>query len=214
MFITALAGLALGDITAILQATPLVLTALSIFVLGQRAGPLEIVIVVLGFAGVLLIVQPGANSAALPALLAFATAVMIAFRDLVTRTLDPSIPSSVVALSTTVLVCLLGWAGQPFQAWQPMTPLLWVYVACTAVLVALANVLMVRAFRGVDLAVVSPFRYAVVIWAMVAGYLVWGDRPNGLALLGVALIIGCGLILMRREWKKSSRPELQADAAP
>jgi drug/metabolite transporter (DMT)-like permease len=214
MFITALAGLALGDITAILQATPLVLTALAIFVLGQRAGALEWAVVVLGFVGVLLIVQPGANAAALSALLAFATAVMIAFRDLVTRTLDPAIPSSVVALSTTIMVCLLGWAGAPFQTWQPMTPLLWLYVTCTAVLVAGANVLMVRAFRGVDLAVVSPFRYAVVVWAMIMGYLVWGDRPNAMALLGVALIVGCGLIVMRREWKKAARPELRPDEGP
>lgn len=213
MFITALAGLALGDITAILQATPLVLTALSIFVLGQRAGAFEWTVVVLGFAGVLMIVQPGGNSAAWLAGLAFLTAVMIAFRDLVTRTLDPTIPSPVVALATTVLVCVLGWAGAPFQTWQPMTPVLWVYVTCTAVLVAAANLLMVRAFRGVDLAVVSPFRYAVVIWAMIVGYWVWGDTPNLLALCGVVLIVGCGLALMRREWMKTRRPDLEAEGA-
>ena len=68
MFITALAGLALGDITAILQSTPLVLIVLSIFVLGQKAGLFEWLIVVTGFVGVLLIVQPGANAAAWSAL--------------------------------------------------------------------------------------------------------------------------------------------------
>jgi drug/metabolite transporter (DMT)-like permease len=213
MFITALAGLALGDITAILQATPLVLIVLSIFVLGQRAGAFEWIVVVLGFAGVLMIVQPGGNAAAWLAGLAFLTSVMIAFRDIVTRTLDPKIPSSVVALATTVAVCLLGWAGAPLQEWKPMTPTLWVYVACTAVLVAAANLLMVRAFRGVDIAVVSPFRYAVVVWAMLVGYWVWGDRPNALALCGVALIVACGLALMRREWVKSRRPELEAEGA-
>jgi drug/metabolite transporter (DMT)-like permease len=213
MFITALAGLALGDITAILQATPLVLTALSIFILGQRAGMFEWATVFLGFLGVLMIVQPGANTGAWLAGLAFLTAVLIAFRDILTRTLDPSIPSSVVALATTVAVCLLGWAGAPFQTWNPMTPLLWGYVTGTAILVAAANLLMVRAFRGVDIAVVSPFRYAVVVWAMAAGYAVWGDRPNLLALGGVCLIVVCGLALMRREWLKARRPELEAEGA-
>jgi drug/metabolite transporter (DMT)-like permease len=213
MFITALAGLALGDITAILQATPLVLTALSIFVLGQRAGVFEWMVVVLGFAGVLMIVQPGGNSAAWLAALAFLTAVMIAFRDIVTRTLDPAIPSPVVALATTVAVCVLGFAGGLVQTWKPMTPMLWLYVVATAVLVAAANLLMVRAFRGVDLAVVSPFRYAVVIWAMLVGYWVWGDTPNALAVCGVILIVVCGLALMRREWMKARRPDLEAEGA-
>jgi drug/metabolite transporter (DMT)-like permease len=213
MFITALAGLALGDITAILQATPLVLIVLSIFLLGQRAGAFEWVVVILGFLGVLMIVQPGANSAAWLAGLAFLTSIMIAFRDIVTRTLDPSIPSPVVALATTIAVCLLGWAGAPFQNWQPMTPLLWFYVSCTAVLVAAANLLMVRAFRGVDIAVVSPFRYAVVVWAMIVGYMVWGDVPNSLALGGVLLIVVCGLALMRREWLKARRPDLEVEGA-
>lgn len=213
MFITALGGLALGDITAILQATPLVLTALSIFVLGQRAGAFEWVVVILGFAGVLMIVQPGANAAAWLAGLAFLTAVMIAFRDIVTRTLNPQIPSSVVALATTIAVCLLGWAGAPFQEWKPMTPTLWLYVIGTAFLVAAANLLMVRAFRGVDIAVVSPFRYAVVVWAMIVGYWVWGDKPNFLALCGVVVIVGCGLALTRREWIKARRPDLEAEGA-
>jgi drug/metabolite transporter (DMT)-like permease len=213
MFITALAGLALGDITAILQATPLVLIVLSIFVLGQRAGAFEWIVVILGFLGVLMIVQPGANSAAWLAGLAFLTSVMIAFRDIVTRTLDPSIPSPVVALATTVAVCMLGVAGGLFQEWRPMTPTLWLYVFGTAVLVAAANLLMVRAFRGVDIAVVSPFRYAVVVWAMLVGYWVWGDKPNLLALCGVVLIVVCGLALMRREWKKSRRPDLEAEGA-
>jgi drug/metabolite transporter (DMT)-like permease len=213
MFITALAGLALGDITAILQATPLVLTALSIAVLGQRAGGFEWAMVLLGFVGVLLIVQPGANAAAWSAGLAFLTAVMIAFRDLITRTLDPAIPTPVVALATTVLVCLLGWAAGPLETWKPMTVVLWLYVVCTAFLVAAANLLMVRAFRGVDLAVVSPFRYAVVIWAMLVGYWVWGDTPNTMAVCGVFLIVVCGVAVMRREWIKAKRPALDSDAA-
>jgi drug/metabolite transporter (DMT)-like permease len=213
MFITALAGLALGDITAILQATPLVLTALSIAVLGQRAGAFEWAMVSLGFAGVLLIVQPGANAAAWSAGLAFLTAIMIAFRDLATRTLDPAIPTPVVALATTVLVCLLGWAAGPFEDWKPMTPILWLYVTCTAFLVAAANLLMVQAFRGVDLAVVSPFRYAVVIWAMAMGYWVWGDTPNAMAICGVALIVVCGVAVTRREWLKARRPTLDAEGA-
>jgi drug/metabolite transporter (DMT)-like permease len=213
LFITALGGLALGDITAILQATPLILTAMSICILGQRAGVFEWIVVVLGFAGVLMIVQPGANTGAWLAALAFLTAVMIAFRDIVTRSLDPGIPSSVVALATTVAVCALGWAGAPFQEWKPMTATLWFYVFGTALLVAAANLLMVRAFRGVDIAVVSPFRYAVVVWAMAVGYWVWGDRPNVLALFGVALIVLCGIALMRREYKKSRRPELEAEGA-
>jgi drug/metabolite transporter (DMT)-like permease len=213
MFISALAGLALGDITAILQATPLIVTALSVAWLGQKAGAFEWAMLATGFAGVMMIVQPGASASAGYAFLALAVAVLIAVRDLITRTLDPTIPSPVAALATTVAVCILGWAAAPLHVWKPVTPLVWLYILGTAILVAAANLLMVRAFRGVDIAIVSPFRYAVVVWAMIMGFLVWGERPNSLALAGAALVTASGLVLMRREWRRNRRPELEAEQA-
>ncbi len=213
LFIMALSGLPLGDITAILQATPLILTCLGVAFLGQRAGFREASLILLGFAGVVMVVQPGGTLSGGHVALALLVALLIAFRDLITRALDPAIPTTVIGLASGIAVCALAWAAAPFQTWQPMTPLLWAYVAGTGVLVAGANMLMVQAFRGVDLAVVSPFRYLVVVFAMVMAFAVWGDRPNALALGGVALIVLSGLILMRAEWRKMRRPELDANAA-
>jgi drug/metabolite transporter (DMT)-like permease len=209
LFMIALAHLSLGDITAIVQSTPIVLTALSILLLGERAGLAEWFVVIAGFFGVLLVAQPSASPQTFYAGLAFAVAVLIAFRDILTKSLHEAIPTSVIALATTVCVCLLGWLSFPLQGaftpeWTAMTPTLWLYVTGTAVLVAVASIFMIRAFRGVDLAVVSPFRYIVVVWALLAGNLIWNDKPNLTAVLGVVLIVSSGFILMRREWRKST----------
>jgi drug/metabolite transporter (DMT)-like permease len=75
---------------------------------------------------------------------------------------------------------------------------LWL-LAGSAVLVTAANISIIRAFRGTDVTVVSPFRYFGVLWALLLGFLIWRDTPNMLAMAGTMLIVGSGLYTMHRE---------------
>lgn len=165
LFLIALPQLPLADITAIQQVTPIALTVLSAFVLKETVGWRRWLAVLAGFAGVLMVIQPTGQGISVFALSALACAILVSVRDLVTRKLDPSIPTALVSFTTTLSVCLIGFAGAPLQTWVTPDWRLLALLAASAVLVSLANIFIIRAFRGTEVSVVAPFRYAGVLWA-------------------------------------------------
>ena len=199
LFIISLPHLKLGDITVFMQFTPLSITLLAALVLGEKVGWRRWMAIGVGFVGVVLVAQPGGASFSVYSITAIMVALLISVRDLVTRRLDPAIPTPAITLTTTVSVCALGFLGSPLQDWQPVEAgTLWL-LAGSAVLVTAANVSIIRAFRGTDVTVVSPFRYFGVLWALLLGFLIWRDTPNMLAIAGTMLIVGSGLYTMHRE---------------
>lgn len=199
LFLIALPQLPLADITAIQQVTPIALTVLSAFVLKETVGWRRWLAVLAGFAGVLMVIQPTGQGISVFALSALACAILVSVRDLVTRKLDPSIPTALVSFTTTLSVCLIGFAGAPLQTWVTPDWRLLALLAASAVLVSLANIFIIRAFRGTEVSVVAPFRYAGVLWAITLGFLIWGHVPNALALSGTAILVASGLYIMHRE---------------
>ena len=199
LFIISLPHLTLGDITVFMQFTPLSITLLAALVLGERVGWKRWAAIVTGLMGVILVAQPGGSSFSIYSVSAITVALLISVRDLVTRRLDPAIPTPAITLTTTMSVCALGFLGSPLQEWQPVqSQALWL-LAGSAVLVTAANVSIIRAFRGTDVTVVSPFRYFGVLWALILGYAIWRETPNLLAIAGTVLIVGSGLYTMHRE---------------
>lgn len=199
LFILSLPHLTLAAITVLMQITPLTITLLSALVLGQHVGWRRWAAIVVGFVGVTLVAQPGSTGFSIYSLTAISVALIISVRDLLTRRLDPHIPTAAVTLSTTMSVCLLGFAGLPLQEWHPVSPVNLGLLAASACLVTTANIFIIRAFRGIDVTVVSPFRYFGVLWGLLLSYAVWSDTPNVLALAGMILIVGSGLYTMHRE---------------
>src|SRR5262249_50297592 len=156
----------------------LALTVLSALFLGESVGWRRWLAVATGFAGVLLVIQPTGEGINTYALLALGCAVGVAIRDLVTRGLDPSIPTTLVSFTTTLSVCLTGLIGAPLETWTMPSAYSMTLLAASAVLVSSANLFVINAFRGTEVSVVAPFRYAGVIWAIVLGFLIWGHIPN------------------------------------
>lgn len=199
-FITALTRLPLANISAILQAVPLLVTALAAIVLRDSVGWRRWTATSIGFLGVLLVVQPGPAGFEPASLLALGCVFGVALRDLVTRRIDPAIPTILISLSTTVLVALAGFAVAPFSsAWIAPTPLLWTYIAVASVTYSVGNLLIIMSMRIGEIPVVSPFRYTVMLFAPLLGFAVWGHVPNALACLGGGLVIASGLYTLRRE---------------
>jgi drug/metabolite transporter (DMT)-like permease len=132
-------------------------------------------------------------------------ALLVVARDLATRFMDPSVPTGVVTFTSTVIVCLMGFAGFETQPWAPLTANAVSLLAASAVLVTLGIVFIVIAFRDVEVSVVSPFRYSAVLWATLYGYLLWNEQPNDLALVGTALIVLAGLFAMFQEGRALRR---------
>ncbi|MCZ8182019.1 MAG: DMT family transporter [Beijerinckiaceae bacterium] len=212
-FITALGVMPLADITAILMAAPLIITALSMVLFGEQIGWRRWSAVVVGFGGMLLVVRPGGTGIPLLALvLAIYSVIGVGLRDLLTRRIPMDIPSVVIALTST-LGTLLGGLVLVIATgiWRPfgMTELL--YTAGAATFVILGNLAMIEACRDVELSVVSPFRYVVIVWAVLLGIFVFGEWPAPIALLGIALIGASGLYTLHRE-RVRHREELRAPA--
>lgn len=198
-FLISLPHLQLGQITVISQVTPLILTVMSAVLLNEAVGRARWTAVAVGFIGVVLVAQPTVNGVSIHVVGALIMALLVVARDLVTRFIDPGVPTGVVTFTSTVAVCLMGFAGLETQPWAPLTPLSGTLLALSAILVTLGIVFVVIAFRDVEVSVVSPFRYSAVVWATLYGYLLWNEQPNGLALIGTALIILAGLYAMQQE---------------
>jgi len=216
LFISAIGALPIADITAIFLITPLLITALSGPLLREHVGWRRWSAVAAGFLGMLLVVKPGgagflAGSATIMALL---SVVFCAIRDMVTRFIDPRIPTIVITLTTCVAVGLFGAAMIPFQGWvtPSLTHVGLLLVAATVVVAG--NHAMILAFRGVEVSLVSPFRYTVMVWAIVSGIAVFGEWPDMASWIGIALIVGAGLYTLHRERVrlKVRRAEVEAKA--
>lgn len=199
LFIAALARLPLANITAIMQATPVVLTVMTVVLGIERVGWRRALAICVGFGGVLMIVRPSPSGFDIHALVALGAAFLVAGRDLVTRFVDPRIPSLLITLSTTLAVAAAGLVLGIGETWTVPAPDDLVLLAGAAALVTLGNFGIITAFRHTDVSVVSPFRYTIVIFSIGLGYAVFGDLPDALACLGILLIAGSGIYTIHRD---------------
>ncbi len=193
----------LANLTAINMASPLLIVALAAMLRIEQVGWRRAAALTVGFLGVLFVVRPGAESFNAAAIVAVISAILVAGRDLTTRTIGAEVPSTVVSLTTTVLVGLVAVAYGFTETWLPIWRIETIYIAVAAVLVTIGTFFIISAFRRTDVGVISQYRYAIIVFATVLGYVVWGDVPDLFAVLGVALIVGSGLYTMHRQRVRS-----------
>jgi len=196
-YLLSLFHLPIANATAINMATPLVITLLAGVMLGERVGPRRWLLIGTGFAGVLLVVQPGPDGFNAWGWLCVGSTVLNAVRDLITRRIPPQVPSGTVALASAIAVTLLASLLMLPERWVPMQATHWGLLAAAATFLAMAYRLTVSATRSGELSVVAPFRYSALLLAVVLGWAVWGDVPNALAWAGIVLILAAGVALFR-----------------
>ena len=206
VYLTSLFHLPLPNATAINSATPMIIILMAVVAFNEKVGLGRWLAILVGFVGVLLIVQPAASGFNGWALLALFGTLLHSGRDLMTRVIPPRIPSLIITLSTVLSVCLLSGSISLYQGWQPVNARHLALLACASVLLSGAYFLLIGAMRGGDISVISPFRYTALLFALALGWLFWGDVPNLLALTGIALLVGAGLFLL------THGPQRQSDA--
>ncbi len=202
-YVVALTLMPLADVIAILQTAPLILIIGAAVFYRERIGAARALLILLGFAGALMVAQPGASGFSSAALLAFGAAAFIAARDIVGRGVPSDIPVSVVIL-TTLLVSLVvaGTASFAVETWVTPTTTQMALLGGAGLCLCLGHVGLFMAYRLGKTAVVAPFFYSFAVWGVVAGLVYWGTLPNTLALAGIALIAASGVaivLLGRRE---------------
>ena len=199
LFVLAIAQLPIGNFTAILLSTPLMITAFAVFAMSAKIGWRRWLAIVIGFGGVVMVAKPAAGDFNAAAGLAIACAVLVALRDLVTRRVPAHIPSLVITFATTFATFCVGAALMVLQPLASPSAAQALGLALAAACVTLANFFVILATRTADISVVAPFRYAVMPFALVSGFMVWGDVPDFWAACGIALIVASGLYAFYRE---------------
>ncbi|GGB42044.1 membrane protein [Roseibium aquae] len=199
LYLTALFQLPLANATAILQSLPLVVTAGAALFFRDAVGWRRWTAILVGFAGVVLIVRPGLAGFNSFSLFALAGVLFMALRDLATRRIPTAIPTLAVALATTAAVTLMGGTMTLVKGWVPMTAGSWLYLTVAAGFIMVGYVFIIAAMRAGDISVVAPFRYSIVLWAIVLGFLVWGDIPDAMTIAGTLVVVLTGIYTFFRE---------------
>jgi drug/metabolite transporter (DMT)-like permease len=199
LFVSSLRSLKLGDATAINQATPLMITGLAPLALKETVGWRRWAAALVGFFGVVLVARPGADGVNPWALVALAVAAVVATRDIITRFIPADVPTASLTLMSAIAGGLGGLALAPFEHWVAPSAAQIGLAAFAAAMTTAGNLFIILAFRRGEVSAVSPFRYAVIPFSLLWGFLAFGERPDAVALAGIGLIVAAGLYTLHRE---------------
>ncbi|WP_166648319.1 DMT family transporter [Phyllobacterium brassicacearum] len=199
-FLVALVHVPLALTSAILQALPLVVTMGAAMFFGEPVGWRRWIAIAVGFAGVLIIVRPGGDGVSPYILLIVVTVVFAALRDLATRKVPKTIPVLMISALTSAGVSLAGVAMiGPLGGWTPMTSQNTLLLTLAACCVIVAYHFIILAMREGEISFVAPFRYTSLLWAILLGFLFFGDLPDIPMIVGSVIVIGSGLYTLYRE---------------
>jgi drug/metabolite transporter (DMT)-like permease len=210
-FFVGLVQMSYADAAAILQVAPIVVTAGAAIFLGDPVGWRRWLATFIGFLGVLLILKPGASTFDWHALYIVVCVLCIAGRDLVTRRIGTVVPTIVVTLSAVMAIGASALLLAPFErAWVMPSPVLMAAIVTTAVTSTLGFFSLIIATRSGEVAVVSPFRYTMIPFAVFSSVAVFGDWPDALTVLGLVIVTAAGLYSLHREQVRRRMARLQA----
>jgi drug/metabolite transporter (DMT)-like permease len=210
-FYAAVSVLPLADAVTYYLAGPIYVTVIAALFLGEKVGWRRWSAVLIGFAGVLLALQPSAGIFGWHALIAFAGSVIYALLMIVTRMLRGT--DATVMAAWQIWTALLFGLATAWWSWTPIAGLSDIFLLCLLGVVALGAIVCVNlSLSFAPASVVVPYQYTMIVWAIVFGYVFFGDVPDMLTLAGAAIIVGAGLFIYFRE--RTVRGEMSKDLVP
>lgn len=214
LFIGALAVMPLADALAIVFVEPFIILIFAKLVFGDEVGPRRIGAATVGFAGVLLVIQPSFVAFGAVALLPLGTAFSFAAYMLVTRGLSRRMHPVAMQFHTALVASLICvsviWLadGRGWDTLDPVMPqgVVWLWLAGVGFFAALSHLMMTYALKFAPSATLAPLHYLEIVMAALLGYLVFDDFPDTLTLIGIAVIVGSGLYVIHRERVNARKP--------
>ena len=202
-FMYGLRYIPLAEATAITFLYPLLVTILSVPLLGEKVPRNNWFAVVIGFFGVLVIVRPGSAALHIAALCPFFTAVGNSLYQILTRQFKDSenpVTTHFITGLVGVFATSLAWqSGWPMPGWHHA-----ILMVCLGLFAGIGHYLLIEAFRRVGPAITAPYSYTQLMWVTLFGYLVFGEAPSPVSFLGILIIAGSGLYLANNQRKKRS----------
>ena len=197
LIVWALSALPIAKVTAIVFSSPIVVLIFSMRLLGERVSWIRWIAVLIGFVGVLAIIRPGGVDFRWALLIPVAAAVVSGLRDLMTRRLSRTDTSISVLFWASTLMVVATLFTIPL-GWEPLTLNASIWLFVNGLLNAGAHFLMIEALRLGAAGLVSPFRYTAILWATAAGFLVWREVPDAMTMIGAAMLVVSGILIVRR----------------
>lgn len=198
--------LQLADAYAIFFAAPLLITLLAGPILGEKAGPYRLAAAAVGFAGVLVVLQPGADSQLISygSVMALVCVVSYTFMALLLRRMGHHDSTVAIAFWFIALVGI-GAGLLAILNWKPLQWQHWPWMVLLGITGTLGQLLLTAAFKRAAVAVIAPIDYTHMLWAVIYGYLFWGHLPGTNTWIGTAIIVGSGLYIIFREQRINRR---------
>ncbi len=194
----------LAEALAVIFMAPLILTVISPVFLGEAVGWRRWLAVALGFIGMIVMLRPDQGIIGPWVAFPIVAAIFSAARDAVTRRFGQSDPAATILFYTMLLAVIAGAVTLPFSMTWP-TPTEWLLCAASGIILAFANLLLIMAFQFAEATAIAPLKYLSLVWAAFIGFMVWGDVPDGMKMLGAFLVVAAGLYTMHRETKVARR---------
>lgn len=216
-FYAALASLPIATAITLFFTAPFFITILSALVLKERVGPYRWAAVVVGFIGVVMVMRPSGEVLDPVALLPIIASFFYALMQIWARSLGPYESAGVMSFYSILVFFVVsgamalvagdgnitetGNASLDFliRGWQVMSPLDLTLMLLTGVISTIALTLLTQGYRLAPASTVAPFEYSMLLWGMLLGFLVFGERPDPASLPGTLIIIGSGLFILFRE---------------
>ena len=203
MFVLAFRYLPLADTHAVAATSPLIVIALGVLFLGERAGAARWLAVAAGFVGVLLIVRPGFRSLEWPLLLPLVGAVMWAGYQILTRLASLSdSPGTSLLWSAVVALIATSFVGPVYWTWP--SALAWTLMIVISLMGAIAHYALIKALDYAEAGAVQPYAYTLLVWVTILGFVLFGDVPDFWTILGTAIVVASGLYTWHHDRKISA----------
>lgn len=208
-FYAAVVTLPLADVMTYWLATPIYVAALSPLLLGEKVGWRRWTAIAVGFGGVIVALEPSAASLTLPALISVIGSFVFALTIIFGRQLRGT-PDTVLVTWHFSASLVAGLATVPF-AWVTPTPIDFGLLSLLGVVAMLAHAAMNRSLKLADASMVAPLQYTLLFWALIFGFIFFGELPRPTMMLGAAIIVASGLFIVFRERQLGKTPAVPAD---
>jgi drug/metabolite transporter (DMT)-like permease len=211
LFVVCLANMPIADITALGQLAPMMmLLGLALF-FRERLALNRVLLIGVGFAGAVLVAQPGGSGFTIFAVLGFVQAVVTGLRDVILRKVPPAAPSLIVAFSAIIIV-MIGALGAhlTFETWVMPDTRHALLLLGSGFFLMCGHIAISAAYRTGEPGVVAPFFYMFAVWAVISGLVVFHTVPNPLAFVGIAMILGSGVTVALLDERKRRRLQVLA----
>ncbi|MEP5151616.1 DMT family transporter [Planktotalea sp.] len=205
-FLTALLHMPFANVVSILQTLPLTVTLGAALVFKEAIGWRRLLAILVGFCGMLLIVKPGTDGFTVHSVYVLIAVLCVTLRDLAARRLSKEVPSLTVTLIGSLFVTVFaGGAGAVSGGWVSMNGAQIVMLLAASIFIIGGYVFSVMVMRVGEVSFTSPFRFTAMLWALVLGFVFFGEWPDPLTFAGAALIVVTGVFTLYREARAKRR---------